>query len=538
MLKFGILCDQLELKEWQKQTIDYLTSLEQVECSLLMQVTTEEHLRRNKRRASIPSLSLQVPVLELKENEHKRVQLSKMDVEEIKSYQLDFILSISSKNIPDEMIVLPTHDVWTFDHCLKKKPYWREIYDGNAVTEAALLKLERGGKCTALKTGYFATHFPSYRTQKCKIKRAISRWPAYVCKEMLSENDTSDPPAVPKVNKALDPERHPTYREALIFSGKLFLNQCQSLYSKLFCYEYWNIGTVDVPIDELLTSTEPEIQWIIPKKNLYFADPFAYKTDQGIKIIMEELDYRKVKGFISEAELGNAVDSAGVRETIKLPTHMSYPFIIEEGEHTYCVPETSEANEVSLYQLNQVNRQWEKITSLISNFPGVDSTLFKWRGCWWLFCTKGSSDSDSHNNELHIYYAEDLLGEWTPHSLNPVKIDVRSSRPAGTPFFHDNELYRPAQDCSETYGGRIVMNKIETLSLTEFKETPVSCLEPKPDSLYPDGLHTVSMAYGKTILDGKRLDYHFTNLFKKIYKYKPLMNKKKVPAHSKEVKGI
>ncbi len=47
---------------------------------------------------------------------------------------------------------------------------------------------------------------------------------------------------------------------------------------------------------------------------------------------------------------------------------------------------------------------------------------------------------------------EGLEGPWEPHRRNPVKCDVRGSRPAGTPFVHGGELYRPAQDGSKRYG--------------------------------------------------------------------------------------
>src|SRR5213596_456309 len=57
------------------------------------------------------------------------------------------------------------------------------------------------------------------------------------------------------------------------------------------------------------------------------------------------------------------------------------------------------------------------------------------------------------------------LGPWRPHPGNPVKVDVRSSRPAGGPFLFGGNLYRPAQDCSRTYGGGITINRVTHLSL-------------------------------------------------------------------------
>ena len=62
--------------------------------------------------------------------------------------------------------------------------------------------------------------------------------------------------------------------------------------------------------------------------------------------------------------------------------------------------------------------------------------------------------------DLHIWWSDDLFGQWRPHAANPVKIDARSARPAGTPFVHAGTLYRPAQDCSHTYGGAVAICRV------------------------------------------------------------------------------
>ncbi len=46
----------------------------------------------------------------------------------------------------------------------------------------------------------------------------------------------------------------------------------------------------------------------------------------------------------------------------------------------------------------------------------------------------------------------------------------------------DGQLIRPAQDCSRSYGWRLVFNRIEALSRSEYRERPVGALEPAPES--------------------------------------------------------
>ncbi|MEH7484639.1 hypothetical protein V7157_26930, partial [Neobacillus drentensis] len=374
-----------------------------------------------------------------------------------------------------------------------------------------------------LKKGYFSTIKDSYKKNREHITSAISDWPAQVCRDILNDNATY----MNHLFKSTSPPKYlkPTSTQMGRFFVNLLWNKCQRIFLKLFSYEYWNIGIVSKPIHEFLNDSQVNINWLVQKKDLYYADPFAYQDGGGLQILMEELDYRVVKGYISAVNVkqNKVSDIVAFDQAImKFPCHMSYPFILEHENHVYCIPETSEAKEVSIYRLNKSSKEWKKVKTILADFHAVDSTIFKYGDYWWLFCTKSFSTIQSHNNELHIFYAKDLFGEWKPHCLNPVKIDIRSSRPAGTPFIHDGVIFRPAQDCSKTYGGRIVLNRIKTLTISQFEEESVCFVEPQRDSLYPDGVHTISNAGKVTIIDGKRIDYSFLHFFRKLYKYKPV----------------
>jgi hypothetical protein len=65
-----------------------------------------------------------------------------------------------------------------------------------------------------------------------------------------------------------------------------------------------------------------------------------------------------------------------------------------------------------------------------------------------------------------------------PHPSNPIVSDVRRARPAGRIFLRDGKLIRPAQDSSRRYGGAIVLNEIEVLTETDYREKAVGRIEP------------------------------------------------------------
>jgi hypothetical protein len=111
--------------------------------------------------------------------------------------------------------------------------------------------------------------------------------------------------------------------------------------------------------------------------------------------------------------------------------------------------------------------------------------------------TPGSLNVD----ELHLYYAEQPLGPWTPHPRNPIKSDVRSARPAGPILRRDGRLYRPSQDCSGRYGRAVVINRIDRLDPEGYGEREVGRIEPDPRS-GTLGTHTLALQPTLTCVDG------------------------------------
>ncbi len=256
------------------------------------------------------------------------------------------------------------------------------------------------------------------------------------------------------------------------------------------------------PVTSLLQHTKPSVQWFpFPRAGKYYADPFGIRHDGRVFILCEEFDYRTSKGCIVSFELANGGTICGPQLAIETRVHCSYPYLIEHRGDIFCVPETSAAREVCLYKAEQFPSKWIEIATLIRDFAGLDATVFQYDGRWWLTCT---NQDEGASPRLYIWHSEDLIGPWIPHAANPVKADASSSRPAGTPFVNQNELIRPAQDCSRTYGGRIILNKIKVLTPSEFEEEPVSVLEPIMDSPYPNGVHTLSIVGNLTLIDGKR----------------------------------
>jgi hypothetical protein len=260
------------------------------------------------------------------------------------------------------------------------------------------------------------------------------------------------------------------------------------------------IGWVNRPIGDLASAPLPlDIHWLKPRTmHRYLADPFGV-PGAADRIYCEELDENDNRGRIKEITISAGRIQSEVNVDLGIPGHLSYPYLFRLGGKLYCLPESEATRRCQLF-VHDAARGWRPFATILENVAAADPTIFQWEGRFWLAYT--DSDQSPHDN-LCLYYADDLSGPWSPHINNPVKIDVSSSRPAGTPFFSGSTLYRPAQDCSQTYGGAVALNRVIDCTPTRYIEETVRVLHP-PSGINPHGLHTVSAWGERTLVDGKR----------------------------------
>jgi hypothetical protein len=278
---------------------------------------------------------------------------------------------------------------------------------------------------------------------------------------------------------------------------------------QLVWQEEWQVGIVDQPIAELFRSQElRDLRWLTnPSHRHYLADPFGLAGSDTI--LVEDFDYLTRRGFIAAVDVDGAVSHTVARPVLRTEGHMSYPYLFEWQDDVFCVPETGDQRRSTLLRARRFPTEWQEVAILIDGLAATDPTIVRHDGRWWLFCT---DDDRGPGSNLHIYHAERLDGPWRPHDANPVKVDIRSARPAGTPFVVDGALIRPAQENSGGYGSGIVFNEVEHLSTRAFRERPVAHLRPDPTSTHRHGLHTVSAWGDRTLVDGKRKGPSLTNL--------------------------
>lgn len=272
--------------------------------------------------------------------------------------------------------------------------------------------------------------------------------------------------------------------------------------------DIWRVGVVEAPMQALLSPgalAAQAITWLPDEGGLRFlADPFGLWRDGKLHLFAEAYDYRDRKGVIDHLVLDAGFKVVEQRRVLEEAWHLSYPVLIEADGQTYMLPEAHRSGRLTLYRAAEFPNRWEPAASIVLDQVPIDATPVFHAGLWWLFYTPATTRFEKVA-ALHLAYAERLLGPWTPHPGNPVRIDPSSARPGGTPIIVDGELVLPVQDCARTYGGAIRPLRIHTLTPDRFEASAGEPIAPPPGfSPYSRGLHTMASAGDVTLIDAKR----------------------------------
>ena len=244
-----------------------------------------------------------------------------------------------------------------------------------------------------------------------------------------------------------------------------------------------------------------------------YADPFLFVRASALYLFLEVVRKDGIGEIVAYRTLDlQQFENLGV--VLRMPFHLSFPFVFENQATVYMVPESSQAGSISLYQFDQFPFGLRKVRTIL-NGRFCDSHLLKHNELWFLFTTC--------KDELQLYTADDILfGDFRPHPSSPITSDKRLSRSAGSVLNIGGRLYRVAQDCSKTYGENVSLLEIQSLSAIEYQERIVNhrlfALQNSWDAL---GAHHFSACKfrGKTVIatDGKQKDF-FVNKFSSLWR--------------------
>jgi hypothetical protein len=459
---------------------------------------------------------VRVPVDHCGGRDARRIRLqgdwsSRSNIAAIAAEDLDVLLCLARDAPPDRLAGCARFGAWALyagglrGRAGEAQLFW-QMYDAGYVAPVALrAHTLRDGERTIYRSVVESDKVSLHRS-RCRAARRAAHLPARRLRDLHRRGwpfITSSPVYAEQRPDPGPPRSRPTNAVMARFLSREARGVVSRRLAGRLGEKQWFIAYRRLEGETPADGGSARLTTIAPPAGRFYADPFLLRRDGRRFIFFEDYKCSCRRAEIRYVEIDEHGRHSSPRLALRQDCHLSYPFVFEEGDAVYMLPETAGRRTVELYRAARFPGEWTLDRVLLRDVCATDATLLRHGGRLWLFAAI-ALDGGRPIDELFLFSSDSLEGEWEPHPMNPVVSDVRRGRPAGRVFMRDGHLIRPAQDCSRSYGWRLVFNRIESLSPTDYRETPVGTIEPAPDS---GNLRTHSYDSDGTyeVLDGFRM---------------------------------
>lgn len=531
-LKIGILLDSENVPAWIYWIIEELLNSSFAEVSLVAYAKKPlEKIKKNKSKNTFFKLISRIEYkffyTRLDEFHTKKLNLpsnvkvlsiqpiskgissyiNNYDLDIIKSNNLDVILRFGFGILKGEILTLPKYGVWSFHHgdnrISRGRPscFWELMNKEKKVGAILQVLNEELDNGTVIDKVYSKVLTEGLWPTMNLLFRTAKQMPINKIKQLFQDRCFTD-----TKNEVVIYDRpllkYPNNLETLQYISDRFKHLYTSKINRNK-RAYWYVimsknKNGSNPLGIPLYKCKP----LLSDKSCFWADPFVRKKTNGWEILLEEYSFKEKKGKIRSIELDKKGDIVSNKIALEELWHLSYPYIICKDDAWYMIPESAGNKKLTIYKEDVASGNWIPIRNLFEGESIYDCTIYFDNTTYWIFMNK-EGVSNRHDQELYIYYTTDfVLNDWTPHHSNPVKIDISSSRPAGSLFLLNGSLIRPSQDCSGGYGSKLILNEVIKLNSREYEERKYEEIEPKWEKKI-NAIHTVNMIDDFIVYDAK-----------------------------------
>lgn len=273
--------------------------------------------------------------------------------------------------------------------------------------------------------------------------------------------------------------------------------------SPLFA-ESWNVAWREKGEGSILNDTVTPFNIIKNSFRYWAADPFLYNYNGRVYVFAELYDYIKCRGVLGYCEIKSG-KATKWKPIIIENYHLSFPYIFQDDEDIYIMPESNSAEELYLYRAVSFPNKWKKVHCLRKEVQYADTTFI---------CDgdhKYALTYEVSNPQNPSLWLLDLDNKKLDQKVNLAHIELR--RPAGKVMQTQN--IRCAQNCYGAYGKGLIFYKY-SLKNNEYKEEEFLRLFPEDISLsfslYLDGMHTYNFLDNYEVIDIKTRRFNILNL--------------------------
>lgn len=269
----------------------------------------------------------------------------------------------------------------------------------------------------------------------------------------------------------------------------------------------WQIGVIHSNLKKFIFSKDiPQINWVTCEFNVYQADPFGIEKGGNLHLYYEEFlkekNYAVLKCMVLNTDLKKIHDQIILDDG----THKSFPFLFESDDNLYMMPESGALNRLEIFECTEFPFKWKQKHQIL-DFACSDAILQKIENTWFLFYTK--SKIPDENKTLYLRKSENLFGDWNLQTETIVNDSNYSSRNAGSIYKLDEEYFRFAQNCSNSYGENVVIKKVNCFHFNDYSET-VICEKHLPNN--GNGFHTLNATDSFVLVDRRRYRYQLKSI--------------------------
>lgn len=261
----------------------------------------------------------------------------------------------------------------------------------------------------------------------------------------------------------------------------------------------WTIGFIEDSLEIILKpNSEIKVKWLdFRLKNRWFADPFILDVnDREICLLVEEYYDPIHRGRIARMIVDRANFKILSLDTVlTLPTHLSFPAIKRENDKIFIYPENGASGKLIIYEYDIATNKCHPIKNICDG-PLADAILTNVFGEEKLFAT----EMPNHNGDTLNVYKKQPDGIFCLN--DSIKFEGNVARNAGDWFKIGETIYRPAQDCNETYGGAVIIQEIVKSQTDGYQFNNVKRIT-SSNSKYLEGCHTFNYHKGIAVIDAK-----------------------------------
>lgn len=429
----------------------------------------------------------------------------------IREKNLDVLVKFGFCDLRGGILHAARYGVWAYHHGAPDRyrggpPYFWEVYDNNLLTCTALERLADYPKENEI---LYKAAFATIQGSSWARNRVQPYWGSTTFLiQKLQQLHQSGWDSVAADISSPAPTRSrkiyslPTDLEMLPWLSRIFLRTgAHRVRHSLRGEElpHWMLGVkTNYPSRNHGPLNLREVRWIQSPRGHFYADPFVIEHQGKPWVFFEDLPYSTDKGIIVCAEINRDGTLSQAIPVLESPYHLSYPCLFRDGGELYMVPESVADGTVQLFRCERFPDVWKQMKVLL-RAPAVDTTVWIENGLYWFFVTL--QEPRGGGLQLWLFYSRSLTDELIRHPGSPISTDIRFSRGAGAMFREDGKLIRPSQDCSGSYGRRMVFNEITMLNEREYAERPGAVIDTQtmPNMI---GTHSYARVGDIVVIDG------------------------------------